>query len=207
MYVVPALTQPYVAVTGQPMLGVIEADPSSDLAIRYRHFVRCSVIPSLRKVAAILEAHRYCCLRAEFFTPSILVATLIPILTVPHVLICSAIIELPDKKWLEEKFPKELWYATREDAYIWVWLATVHDWERLTKHWDIGDYTFHQPQNNAALPPLGGLITVLNWSQERGRAKQQELIGMTKADEQAVFDNWDTLSQVLARPGDAARDA
>eukprot|EP01052_Picozoa_sp_SAG31_P016623 SAG31_NODE_1107_length_9877_cov_4.000102_7_plen_209_part_00 len=62
MYNMPALTQPYIAVTGQPILSVIEADPSGDLAIRYRQFVRSSVIPSLRKVAAILEAHRCCCM-------------------------------------------------------------------------------------------------------------------------------------------------
>eukprot|EP01052_Picozoa_sp_SAG31_P001730 SAG31_NODE_58_length_29669_cov_20.244978_21_plen_216_part_00 len=62
MYNMPALTQPYVAVTGQPILSVIEADPSGDLAIRYRQFVRSSVIPGLRKVAAILEAHRCCCM-------------------------------------------------------------------------------------------------------------------------------------------------
>ena len=122
----------------------------------------------------------------------------------PHALICSAIIELPDKKWLEEKFPGELWNAIREDVYIWTWLAAVPEWERLAKQWDTGDYSFHQPQNQAALPSLGGLMAVLNWSQERGRAKQEELIGMTKADEQAVYDNWDALSQVVAKPNDAA---
>ena len=47
-------------------------------------------------------------------------------------------------------------------------------------------------------------MAVLKWSQERGRAKQEELIGMTKADEQAVFENWDSLSQVFAKPDDAA---
>eukprot|EP01052_Picozoa_sp_SAG31_P001855 SAG31_NODE_62_length_28678_cov_21.548270_26_plen_287_part_00 len=90
MYMLPALTQPYIAVTGQPILGVIEADPSGDLAIRYRHFVRCGVIPGLRKVAAILEAHRCCCLRAAFVTPSTLVATLIPFLT----MLCSDYLNL-----------------------------------------------------------------------------------------------------------------
>ena len=56
MYSMPALTQPYVAVTGQPILDVIEADPGGDFAVRYRQFVQCSVIPGLRTVAAILEA-------------------------------------------------------------------------------------------------------------------------------------------------------
>ena len=74
MYGLPAITEPYVAVTGQPILSAIEADPSGDLAIRYRQFVRSSVIPGLRKVAAILEAHRCCCLRAAFVTPDIFAA-------------------------------------------------------------------------------------------------------------------------------------
>ena len=111
---------------------------------------------------------------------------------------------MPDKKWLEAKFPGENWHLTPYDVFITVWLATVHEWERLAKQWDSEDYSCHQPQNQAALPPVGGLMAVLGWSQERGRAKQEELIGMTKADEQAVFENWDTLTQVLTKPEDAA---
>eukprot|EP01052_Picozoa_sp_SAG31_P016624 SAG31_NODE_1107_length_9877_cov_4.000102_8_plen_106_part_00 len=93
----------------------------------------------------------------------------------------------------------------REDTFICVWLAAVHEWERLAKQWDSEDYGFHQPQSPAALLPIGGLLASLNWSQERGRAKQEELIGMTKADEQAVFENWDTLNQIFVEePDDAA---
>ena len=111
---------------------------------------------------------------------------------------------MPDKKWLAEKFPGELWHITREDTYIWTWLAAVREWERLAKQWDMEDYSSHQPLNHAALPSFGGLVAVLNYSQERGRAKQEELIGMTKADERAVFENWDNLSQIIAKPDDAA---
>eukprot|EP01052_Picozoa_sp_SAG31_P037806 SAG31_NODE_4941_length_2847_cov_1.639374_2_plen_101_part_00 len=88
--------------------------------------------------------------------------------------------------------------------YINLWLAAVHEWERLAKQWDSEDYGFHQPKSLAALLPIGGLLAVLNWSQERGRAKQEELIGMTKADEQAVFENWDRVIQIIAKPDDAA---
>eukprot|EP01052_Picozoa_sp_SAG31_P001729 SAG31_NODE_58_length_29669_cov_20.244978_20_plen_101_part_00 len=88
--------------------------------------------------------------------------------------------------------------------FICAWLNAVHEWERLAKQWDSEDYGFHQPQSPAALLPIGGLLAVLNWSQERGRAKQQELIGMTKADDQAVFDTYDSLTQIIAKPDDAA---
>ena len=47
-------------------------------------------------------------------------------------------------------------------------------------------------------------MAVLGWSQERGRAKQKELIGMTRADEQAVSESWDTFSQDMAKANDAA---
>eukprot|EP01052_Picozoa_sp_SAG31_P002755 SAG31_NODE_99_length_25388_cov_12.710507_11_plen_148_part_00 len=134
----------------------------------------------------------------------ILVSVLVAFLTVSWSLIRSAIIEIPDKKWLDEKFPDELWYATQQDVYVWAWLAAVHDWDRIVKQWGTGDYSSHQPRNQAALPPLGGLVAVLTWSQERGRAKQEQLIGMTKADEQAVFENWDALNQVYTKSDDAA---
>ena len=109
---------------------------------------------------------------------------------------------MPDKEWLEERFPGENWDVIPYDVFITAWLSAVHGWERLAKQWDTENYGSHQPP--LALLPVGGLMAVLGWSQERGRAKQKELIGMTRADEQAVSENWDAVSQVMAIPDDVA---
>ena len=110
---------------------------------------------------------------------------------------------MPDKEWLEEKFPGENWDVIPYDVFITLWLTAVHGWERLAKQWDTENYSSHQPIYSALLP-VGGLMAVLGWSQERGRAKQKELIGMTKADEQDVYEIWDTFNQIIAIPDDTA---
>ena len=89
----------------------------------------------------------------------------------------AATIEWPPKEWLSKQFPDltlsglgrgligEQWIA-----YALLWSGVLADWDEAEK------FSVVRP---ACPMPFAGLAQAMNWSRERGEAKQQELIGMT----------------------------
>eukprot|EP01052_Picozoa_sp_SAG31_P045539 SAG31_NODE_8355_length_1466_cov_2.194587_1_plen_301_part_00 len=172
-------TPAYSEILPTTILDVI-GDDASDLAVRYRRFVRITLVPLLRRVADILELHGFT-------------------------------IELPSKSWLETKYPEEPWFVQSADFYLRWWRQLVHGWERLLIQWADDDHSDHLPALHQL--PWAGLCAIITWSLERGKQKQTELIGMTKADEEDMSQVWsaffsgDTDAMRAAIANRAARDA
>ena len=57
-----------------------------------------------------------------------------------------------------------------------MWAAYQMSFEYLVEQWRQGIFTRVRP---SALMPYGGLFQTLGWSQQRGEAKQAELVGTT----------------------------
>eukprot|EP01052_Picozoa_sp_SAG31_P003058 SAG31_NODE_114_length_24318_cov_16.787481_4_plen_409_part_00 len=100
------------------------------------------------------------------------------------------VLQLPNKDFLGTKFPGESWSLLREDFYLQGWLSRTAQWERLLSAWDAGDFSDSVPRGDGVIMPLEGLNETLMWSLEYGRAKQGELIGLTKANEEDVTASW-----------------
>lgn len=114
-------------------------------------------------------------------------------------------LELPPKTWLVQKFSAEAWQALDTDMYLNQWRVIAANYERLVVQWSDGDCNDHLPANH--LLPTGGLRAVLQWSLDRGKQKQMELIGMTKADEEDVSDIFEKMFSGDAHAAAAAIDA
>eukprot|EP01052_Picozoa_sp_SAG31_P003824 SAG31_NODE_151_length_22216_cov_37.572139_7_plen_514_part_00 len=105
----------------------------------------------------------------------------------------GSILDLPSKEFLMQKFPDESWNFIPEDTYVHRLFACLLGWERLMDAWADGDFSNHEPADGRYIP-ISGLVSTLTWVQTQGRARQRELIGMTKADEKDIFDNWDNYT-------------
>lgn len=163
---------PISAILPTIILDIIGDDAASDLAIRYRRYVRTTLVPLMRRIVDILQAH-------------------------------GVVMELPPKTWYEQNFSGENWVLIGTDFYQLLWIAVTISWERLLLQWADGDYSNHLAPTNQM--PVGGLRAVLTWSVERGKQKQMELIGMTRADEEDVSEVFQAFfSGDLTKAGEVA---
>ena len=65
---------------------------------------------------------------------------------------------------------------------------------RLVDNWSEDDCRDQLPSNMGAQIPYGCLRAEVMWSQEAGKIKLGELIGMTKAAEKDVSDVWESIN-------------
>eukprot|EP01052_Picozoa_sp_SAG31_P037830 SAG31_NODE_4950_length_2840_cov_2.352061_3_plen_515_part_00 len=155
---------PYCSLQPEPILGAIDADPTTKLAIQWRRCVRAALLPLMQSIADIIRTH-------------------------------GAIIDLPPKDWQMQKFPNDVAFMP-VSVMLSVWEACVKGFEVLIEQWDDGDHAEHLPVG-FPIVPLGGLNATLLWSQQRGREKQKELIGMTKSAEKDVSEVWASITDTI----------
>eukprot|EP01052_Picozoa_sp_SAG31_P036389 SAG31_NODE_4534_length_3158_cov_2.074534_1_plen_637_part_00 len=88
----------------------------------------------------------------------------------------AAHVELPPKEWLEETFPEISWRSYTNAYFVDQWYAYTLSFKRVLSQWSEGNFSSIRPPQPQ---PIGGMLRLLNRSQERAEARQAELIGMT----------------------------
>jgi hypothetical protein len=89
----------------------------------------------------------------------------------------AAMIEWPPKEWLSKQFPGLNMNGLSSGLFGEQWVAYALSWSGVLADWnEVEKFSVVRP----AYPmPFAGLTQAMNWSRERGEAKQRELIGMT----------------------------
>eukprot|EP01052_Picozoa_sp_SAG31_P042362 SAG31_NODE_6703_length_1918_cov_1.219901_1_plen_477_part_00 len=92
----------------------------------------------------------------------------------------GATIEWPTKDWLREKFPELAWDLFANAYFGQHFASYTRGWDRILDEWGAGILTTVQPAFSMSAMALNQTI---QWSMQRGEAKQSELIGMTAVEE------------------------
>eukprot|EP01052_Picozoa_sp_SAG31_P016322 SAG31_NODE_1076_length_10037_cov_8.357818_9_plen_135_part_00 len=101
-----------------------------------------------------------------------------------------SVVEWPSAEWLGQKFPHVDWSVIPTNIFDFIFRAYTAAWERILAEWNAGVFIDAQP---SLASPVNGLYQCIEWSSNRGRAKQADLIGMTANSEV----NMDGLINVL----------
>eukprot|EP01052_Picozoa_sp_SAG31_P034791 SAG31_NODE_4113_length_3572_cov_24.306939_3_plen_290_part_00 len=110
----------------------------------------------------------------------------------------AAYVELPTKDWLEKTFPEMSWRTNTNTIFVQHWYTHTLSFERILSQWSDGNFGSVRPDS---AQPLGGMLQMLNRSQEQAEVRQAELIGMTSVNE---FDYGNVFARVESNQADSS---
>lgn len=116
-----------------------------------------------------------------------------------------AAIEAPPSEWLIETFPGH-GKTDSPNNIVDSAIAYARAWDRVLADWDKGRLDVLFPP--AHTMPFQALMKYIQWSRDRGEAKQQELIGMSSgARQKGMLKHVETLSRMLKHVEDSKEDS
>eukprot|EP01052_Picozoa_sp_SAG31_P034546 SAG31_NODE_4054_length_3633_cov_1.767402_3_plen_278_part_00 len=161
------MSQPHTYEMPQVIHELIVAEPTSELAVHYRKYIRTVLVPMMRQVTTALQVHgptigvvHTLIVQLSTAVSQLCTSLKFPEFTLEYIQLWTCLSEWPSGELLKEWYPDENWAVLQNNDYGWRFCCHTASFERLLSLWDDGMFTSTRP---ASTSPHAGLSRCIYW--------------------------------------------